>query len=483
MAQNSAIWDNRTAMRPQDETISATATPSGEGGIAVIRVSGAKARAIAETLFRPLRGDKPDAYRGYTVRYGSFLDPVTRETIDDGLLTLFRAPRSYTGEDCIELSCHGGRAATARLLQATLHAGARLAEPGEFTLRAFLNGRIDLAQAEAVADLIRARTESARRLARVQLEGSLSQEIAAVKDDLTGILAAIEVTIDFSDEAGELEYAPLQQRICVAKGRISRLLATGERGRILREGLRVAIVGRPNVGKSSLLNALLRADRAIVAPIAGTTRDVVEESANISGVAIVLADTAGIRDTEDVVERIGVERARAVAETADVILLVIDIKEGFTENDSELLTRLKESEAGRVVCVLNKSDNLSPAEAEERLRAVHTALGEQVSACVALSAKSGEGIDALENALLNLLGDADGQGRETVMVANERHCEALRQAQASLVEAENSANLQLPGDFVSIDVRGALDALGLITGETVMEDVIHRIFHDFCVGK
>ncbi len=470
-------------MRLQDETISAVATPSGEGGIAIIRVSGAKSRQIAESLFAPLRGDKPQDYPGYTVRYGNFLDPETREIIDDGLLTLFRAPRSYTGEDCIELSCHGGRAVTTRLLQATLSAGARLAEPGEFTQRAFLNGRIDLAQAEAVADLIRARTESARRLARVQLEGSLSEAIAAIKDELAGTLAAIEVTIDFSDEVGELEYAPLQQRITTAKERVSRLLETGEKGRILREGLRVAIVGRPNVGKSSLLNALLRADRAIVTPIAGTTRDLVEESANISGVALVLVDTAGMRDTEDVVERIGVERARAAAETADVILLVSDIQEGFTKEDSQLLLRLKVAEAGRIVCALNKSDSLPSNEANERLQSIQAALGAQVSACVALSAKSGEGLDALEAALLNLLGDSAGQGQETVIVANARHFEALQQAQTSLIEAESAANLQLPGDFIAIDVRGALDALGLITGETVTEDIIHRIFHDFCVGK
>lgn len=470
-------------MRLQDETISAVATPSGEGGIAIIRVSGAKSRLIAESLFRPLRGDNPRVYVGYTVRYGNFLDPNTLEIIDDGLLTRFRAPRSYTGEDCIELSCHGGRATTTRLLQATLQAGARLAEPGEFTQRAFLNGRIDLAQAEAVADLIRARTESARRLARVQLEGSLSAVISSIKDELVGTLAAIEVTIDFSDEVGELEYPLIQKRILNAKGRVAQLLQTEDRGRILREGVRVAIIGRPNVGKSSLLNALLRTERAIVTPIAGTTRDIVEETANLAGIAVVLADTAGIRNTEDVVERIGVERAHTAADSADIILFVIDLEEGVTEADSQLLTRLNTVGVGRIICVLNKCDTLTPEELSTALPQVQDTLGSQVATCVALSAKSGIGLDSLESAVLNSLGDAVGQGQETVIVANARHFEALRQAQLSLIEAECTANLQLPGDFIAIDVRGALDALGLITGETVTEDIIHRIFHDFCVGK
>src|SRR5579871_5477879 len=261
----------------QEDTIAAVATPPGEGGIAIVRVSGPEARAVAGRLFRPQRGGDPRAFPGYSVHYGLFVDPQSNEAADDGLLLMFHAPHSYTGEDMVELSCHGGRTATAAVLRLALQAGARPAEPGEFTQRAFLNGRLDLAQAEAVADVIRARTEAARRLARRQLEGALSQAVAALKDELTGILAAIEVTIDFSDEVGELDYAALEARIADVAASLDRLLATAGRGRILREGLRVAIVGRPNVGKSSLLNALLRAERAIVTPIAGTTRDTVEE--------------------------------------------------------------------------------------------------------------------------------------------------------------------------------------------------------------
>ncbi len=470
-------------MRRPEETIAAVATPPGEGGIAIVRVSGGHSHSIAAQVFRPVRADNPLTYPGYTVRYGRIVEPKTQEVLDDGLLTLFRAPHSYTGEDSIEIACHGGRAVTSRVLQAVLQAGARLAEPGEFTLRAFLNGRIDLAQAEAVADLIRAKTESARRLARIQLEGSLSHAVAAIKDELVGILAAIEATIDFSDEVGELDYPPLLKRISLAKSRISSLLQTAEKGRILREGLRVAIVGRPNVGKSSLLNALLRTDRAIVTPIAGTTRDIVEESANIAGVAVVLVDTAGIRETEDVVERIGVERAHTAAETADVILFVVDVEIGWTDEEETLLSRLHSAEVGHLLCVLNKCDKVSENGVQAIVRQLSQSKGSLLSGFVPLSATSGQGLDTLETALLTLIGGTPDSTNETATVANVRHYEALQAAQSSVTEAERTALLLLPGDFIAIDVRGALDALGRITGETVTEEIIHRIFHDFCVGK
>jgi tRNA modification GTPase len=484
----------------REDTIAAVATPPGEGGIAVVRVSGPEARTIAARIFRPQKGGDPARFLGYSVHYGTYVEETTGEIADDGLLTVFLAPHSYTGEDTVELSCHGGRMTTARVLQLTLNAGARLAEPGEFTQRAFLNGRLDLAQAEAVAEVIRARTESARRLARRQLEGALSQAVGRLKDELIGILAAIEVTIDFSDEVGELEYGPLEQRLWAVREGVETLLQTADRGRILREGLRIAIVGRPNVGKSSLLNALLRAERAIVTPIAGTTRDLVEESAHLADLPVVLVDTAGIRDTEDLVERIGVERAQSAAENSDVILLVLDATTGVTEEDRTVAEQVQSPlsrDTSRLLIVINKRDAVSESEARAVLERARKKFALPVNAFLLVSAQTGEGLEALEAAIAAwaygpaspaaaapCASSASAQADvEPVLVSSVRHRQALEEAYRSLREAERTAAQRLPGDFIAIDTRGALDALGLITGETVTEDIIHRIFHDFCVGK
>lgn len=461
------------------DTITALATPPGEGGLAILRVSGPEARRIAARVFRPKQGGDPAQLAGYTIHYGAFFDSRTGEVADDGLLTMFRAPHSYTGEDVIELSCHGGRATTARLLQLLLDAGARLAEPGEFTQRAFLNGKLDLAQAEAVADLIRSKTETARRQARRQLEGALSETVRALRDELIGILAAIEVTIDFSDEVGELDYAVLQTRLVAVRESIERLLATAERGRILREGLRVAIIGRPNVGKSSLLNALLRTERAIVTPIAGTTRDLVEEAATIGGIPLVLVDTAGIRATEDTVERIGVQRAQAALQNADVVLIVLDATGGVRPEDRHLAPLLPPET--RLVIALNKRDAVSEAQLE-RLRADARQTFPTATAFVAVSALTGAELPTLEQALIQIQAGREAS-TDSVVVASARHREALTSARNSLLEAEHTTEQELPGDFIAIDARGALDALGLITGETVTDDIVHRIFRDFCVGK
>jgi len=469
----------------RSDTIAAVATPPGESGIAIVRVSGPEARRVAARLFRPRSGGDPAAFPGYSVHYGDFTDPQTGEIADDGLLTTFRAPHSYTGEDTVEMACHGGRATTLRILQLALAAGARLAEPGEFTQRAFLNGRLDLAQAEAVADVIRAQTEAARRVARRQLDGALSQTVAALKDALIGILAAIEVTIDFSDEVGELEYEPLAARLADVREGMERLLATAEQGRILREGLRVAIVGRPNVGKSSLLNALLRAERAIVTPIAGTTRDLVEETANVRGLPVVLIDTAGIRETTDVVERIGVERAENAAANSDVVLCVLDATAGITEEDRAIGAQLAASEVRRALLVLNKQDAVPPEQAQAVAAEALRTFGPPFFGAVSLSARTGAGLEALEAALARLVTGPEGgdSAAEAVILTSARHRQALEAAHASLCEAERTVAQRLPGDFIAIDVRGALDSLGLITGETVTEDILHRIFQDFCVGK
>ncbi len=463
-----------------EATIAAVATPPGEGGIAVIRLSGKKAHWIAETVFRLGTPVEITALSGYATRYGFWIAPETGEPFDDGLLTVFRAPHSYTGEDAAELSCHGGRASTSRALEAVIAAGARLAEPGEFTQRAFLNGKLDLAQAEAVADLIRARTESARRVAQRQLTGTLSQALQKIREELVGVLASIEVTIDFSEEVGELDYSALLLRIEIVQSSVQKLVQTSEYGRILREGLRVAIVGRPNVGKSSLLNALLKSDRAIVTEIAGTTRDTLEETANLGGVPVTLVDTAGLRETEDQVERIGVERARAAVETAEVTLLVLSAEDGVTPEDLEIAENLGTQTENRLVVVLNKSD--VSCSLTEISQAVISLLAAGQLVCV--SARTGAGLDALERAILSSHSTADaGSSAEEVVVSSVRHRTALEQTLANLQYAAATASAGMPGDFIVIDVRGALDALGQITGETAAEEIIHRIFHDFCVGK
>ena len=482
------------------DTIAAIATPAGEGGIAVIRISGPEARSIAERVFRARSGKGVADFRGYSTHYGFIVDPYSavasgsigapeeEEALDDALLTVFRSPRSYTGEDVCELSCHGGSSTARRVLDVVLQAGARSAEPGEFTQRAFLNGKMDLAQAEAVADLIRARTESARRLARRQLDGQLSRAVAQLKEDLIGILAAIEVTIDFSDEVGELDNGEIASRLLESHRDLVRLQHSAGVGRILRDGISVAIVGRPNVGKSSLLNALLRCDRAIVTAVPGTTRDTIEESVTISGLPIALVDTAGMRETRDDVERIGVERSRDALIAADVALYVLDCEAGVTPEDVALVGTVQQ--AARQVVVWNKRDLVDDSNLEGLLREAPALLGMKEASSVAVSASAGTGIEALEDEIVrpylsvSPVGEtalADPIGSAVAHAA--RHLHALESARKSIWHALDTARAGMPGDFTAIDIRGALDSLGLITGETVTDDIIHRIFKDFCVGK
>lgn len=464
------------------DTIVAVATPPGEGGIAVLRVSGAESHNIADACFRLQQGKSINTLPGYTTRYGHLLDPKTQAVVDDGLITVFHAPRSYTGEDVVEISCHGGRATTQMVLGNLIKAGARLAEPGEFTQRAFLNGKLDLAQAEAVADLIRAETEGAQRLARRQLEGYLSRAVQSLRQELIGILAAIEVTIDFSDEVGELDYPNLQARISQARELVESLLETAEEGRILREGLRVTLVGRPNAGKSSLFNRLLRANRAIVTPQPGTTRDRLEESLLLDGIRVVLNDVAGIRETDDLVEREGVARAEETAQNSDIVLLVLDTSTGLTDDDRQVVQRLQSVPKERMIVVLNKQDIAPPMLRQEMERVARAEVA--ATAFVQTSAANGEGIEELQEAMLAAMGREKTAVRHaSAVVSNTRHREALTTALVSLQEAEITTINRLPGDFIAIDVRGGLDALGLITGETVTDDIIHRIFKDFCVGK
>ncbi len=486
-----------------EDTIAAIATARGEGGIAVIRISGPSAASVAASVFRPRSKSEVKQYAGYSVHYGMITDSAQGAIVDDALLTVFRAPRSYTGEDVCEIACHGGSASTGIILELVLKAGARIALPGEFTQRAFLNGRMDLAQAEAVSDLVKARTESARRLARRQLDGDVSRAAASIREDLVGIVAAIEVTIDFSDEVGDLNYAEINERLDNTIVDIDRLRNTRGKGKILRDGLNVAIVGRPNVGKSTLLNAMLRSERAIVTPIPGTTRDTIEESVAIRGIPVLLTDTAGIRETDDAVERIGVERAKAVIANADLSLMVLDASNGVCPDDvlaAQLVRNAWDNDAltsgvrnyglNRCIVIWNKCDLVDQQELERLSQVTPLGFEPGLLPVMRVSAATNTGIEELEEAVIAPYACNSDEGSfsnadpiASVVVSNARHSQALDAARESLIHAVQSARSAMPGDFIALDVRGALDALGHITGETVTEDIIHRVFKDFCVGK
>jgi tRNA modification GTPase len=454
------------------DTIVAIATPLGEGGIGVVRLSGPAAIPIAARLFRSASGTDPAAFPSHTVHLGRAVEPDSGETIDVALFTPFRAPRSYTGEDVVEISGHGSNRALLRLVEAARREGARLAEPGEFTRRAFLNGRMDLAEAEAVADLIRARTDASLRVAARQLEGRLSRVTRALRADLIALLAEIEAAIDFPDDVEPPSPAELAARLHAALAAAGRLLATADAGRLFREGAAVVIAGRPNVGKSSLLNALLRESRAIVTEIPGTTRDVIEEGVNIRGIPLRAIDTAGLRETTDVVERIGVERSQREIVAADLVLWVVDLSEPATEDDRRIAAMLRDRPT--VVVVANKADlppRLDPA-----------ALVRPGVTTVRTVAPTGEGIDALEDAIAaRLLGE--GVTSEEVLVSNARHQARLEAAAAALRQAIATVEAGFEQAMVAVDLKIAAEALGEITGESVTEATITEIFARFCVGK
>jgi tRNA modification GTPase len=465
-----------------DDTIAAIATPIGEGGIGIVRISGRNALNVAECMFRTISGVPVSGLPTHTAHYGQAQDPVTHEQIDDGVLTVFRTPRSYTGEDSVEISCHGGVVPVRRVLEAALRGGARLAEPGEFTKRAFLNGRLDLAQAEAVLDIIRARTDEALRLARLQFGGVLSSRIRMLREETLRILAGIEASIDFPEDVGEADPASIAASIRGAISHVASLLDTADRGKIFREGIQTVIAGRTNVGKSSLMNALVRESRAIVTPIPGTTRDVIEESINIRGIPVRTIDTAGVREASDEIEKIGVDRARRSVEQADLVLAVLDAADGFTKEDKALLSGL----AGkRFIVVVNKVDLVREADADALAEKVCAWVGKKLSCEVRVAktaAPSNEGIVELEDAIAETV-MAGGISLDGAVVSNVRHRRALEDAKAALDLALQTAESGMPVDCISIDLKAAADSLGLITGETVTDDVIDRIFSEFCIGK
>lgn len=476
----------------QNDTIAAIATPPGIGGIGVIRVSGADAFSLVLPLLRR-PGGHTDLPPSHLLTYGHIIEPTTQEVLDEVLVAFMRAPHTYTSEDVVEIQGHGGPLVLQRMLRAVLKQGARMANAGEFTLRAFLNGRLDLAQAEAVMDLIGAQTEAGQRLALQQLRGRLSEQVEEARRAVLGIIARIEASIDFPEEdvpTPQLE--ELRPLIAIAQHHLATLLAGAEQGRLYRQGLRTAIIGRPNVGKSSLLNALLRSERAIVTPIAGTTRDTVEEVANVRGIPLHLIDTAGITPTENPVEQIGVQRSREAAESADVILLVFDGSEQLNAQDRLVSAEVQHMGFGTpgttvdsvtahqkrpVLVILNKSDREQRIERDE-LRSLWPN-----APFVSTSTRSGAGLSELEEAIAMLVMAGKTLNSGSVLVTNTRHQEALRRAAEHLQAALHTLEQRLPLDFVSIDLRAAYDALGEVTGETASDDLLDRIFSEFCIGK
>jgi tRNA modification GTPase len=442
------------------DTIAAVATAPGEGGIAVVRISGPGAAGVLAACFKARKNPADDPLR---MVYGSFV--LDGRTVDMGYGVFMAGPATFTGEDTAELYCHGGSAVTALVLEAALSAGARMAQRGEFSRRAFLNGRMDLTQAEAVMDMVAARTDKAAAQALLQLKGSLGRAITAMADMLLDMIAWIEVTCDYPEEDIDQEAVDEWiERLRSLEGKLEALLKTASGGRILREGLRCALVGRPNVGKSSLLNALLREDRVIVTPVAGTTRDTVEAQVDMGGVPVTLIDTAGIREALDPVEALGIARSREALESADMALVVMDAAQGMGEEEKKLLEAI--GDMPRMI-VMNKAD-LIPEDAA------------LPSGVIPLSAKTGQGLEALEKQLAAMTGAA-APGEATL--TRSRHRDAVRRALAAVREGRQALMAGYPLDMATGSLRAAWHALGEVTGGTVDEDVIDRIFEKFCLGK
>jgi tRNA modification GTPase len=457
-----------------NETIAAIATPIGEGGIHIIRISGPKAVGIASALFHPQSRTQVADLEPQKVVYGNLIDSDTRQAVDEVLLIRFHAPHSYTGEDVIEIHGHGGTYVSSKILQLVLDQGARAAEPGEFTRRAFLNGRLDLSQAEAVADVIHAASDKALTSSVAQLKGQLSEKLNALYDALVQVLAQLEAAIDFPEEGLEFKQKQqLDKNIQNTNDQIKKLVDSYRQGKIYREGLRVALVGKPNVGKSSLLNALLQEDRAIVTPHPGTTRDTLEERVRIKDIHITIVDTAGLRHQPGEIEEHGIERTRHALAQADIALVIFDGSQALDTNDAMLI---KEVANKNKLTLHNKSDLTLLIDESSLLKQ----LGEKRA--VALSAKNGEGIDALKEALYqSALGGRTTS--EAVVITRERHRQALALAQDALARVSQSLQEDRSEDLIAVDLNIALEHLGGILGKTFVDDLLDQIFNDFCIGK
>ena len=462
-------------MQTEFDTIAAISTAPGEGAIGIVRISGDDAIRIADEVYR-LKDKRLKEQPSHTIHYGHIVDPKNDEVIDEVMVTVLRAPKTFTREDVVEINCHGGIVAINRILQLVLRMGARLAEPGEFTKRAFLNGRIDLSQAEAVMDLIRAKTDKSMQMAMRQLDGELSKLIQNLRQEILNTLAQVEVNIDYPeyDDVEEMTLQLLREKTMQVSQGIRALLNTASQGKILRDGLKTAIVGRPNVGKSSLLNVLLREEKAIVTDIAGTTRDTIEEYVNVRGVPLQLIDTAGIRETDDVVERIGVERSRKALNEADFVLLILNQSEELMDEDLRLLEQTKDFKR---IILLNKTD--LPTKIDMDTVNEFATDSEIVTTSMLMK----EGIDQLEEKIADYFFQGQMNERDATYLSNTRHIALLEKAEQALQEVANGVDMGMPVDLIQIDFTRAWDLLGEITGDTVQDELLTQLFSQFCLGK
>ncbi|RXI21713.1 tRNA uridine-5-carboxymethylaminomethyl(34) synthesis GTPase MnmE [Pediococcus pentosaceus] len=456
------------------DTIAAISTPPGEGGISIIRISGVDALKTASQIYR---GKDLNKVNSHTINYGHIIDPENGNEVDEVMVSVMRAPHTYTKEDIVEINCHGGIIATNRILQIILGLDARLAKPGEFTERAFLNGRIDLSQAEAVMDLIRAKTDQSMKVALDQLDGNLSHLITNLRQNILDVLAQVEVNIDYPeyDDVETMTARLLKEKAIEVKAKIQQLLSTAKQGKVLRDGLATAIIGHPNVGKSSILNHLLHEDKAIVTDVAGTTRDVIEEYVNVQGVPLKLVDTAGIHETEDKVEKIGVDRSRKALSKADLVILVLDSSVPLRDEDRELL---RETNHMQRIVVLNKSD----LEVKINLNELQEYVDDKE--IIKSSAVSPLGTKDLEDriAAMFFAGSIENTSNN-IMVTNARHIGLLKQAETALDAVLEGIETGMPVDLVQIDMTRAWDLLGEITGDSYQDELLDQLFSQFCLGK
>lgn len=454
------------------DTIAAISTPMGEGAISIVRISGQDAIHIANEIFQ---GANLLEVASHTLHYGKIKDPTTNEIADEVIVSVMRAPKTFTCEDVVEINCHGGLVAVRRILEIVLEQGTRLAEPGEFTKRAFLNGRIDLSQAEAVMDVIQSKTNEAMNVALRQLDGKLSRLITSLRQQLIETIAHVEVNIDYPeyDDVEEMSHEMMQEKTKYVEEEIDRLLEVAAQGKILREGIKTAIIGRPNVGKSSLMNSLVQEERAIVTDIPGTTRDIIEEYVNIRGIPLKLIDTAGIRETSDVVEKIGVERSHKILQEADLILFMLNNSETLSNDDRQIFKALKDL---NYIVIINKVDLTQQIEMSEVKELSNGAV-------ITTSLVQEKGIDDLEAALSELFFSGNVMTEDATFVSNVRHIQLLKQAKQALVDARQALDMGLPLDIVQIDVTRTWEFLGEIIGDTASESLIDQLFSQFCLGK
>lgn len=455
------------------DTIAAISTPVGEGAISIVRLSGDEAIKIADKLFS---GKSLYEVNSHTLHYGKIVNPNNDEVIDEVIVSVMKAPKTFTREDVVEINCHGGYISVKRILELVLENGARLAEPGEFTKRAFLNGRIDLSQAEAVMDIINSKTKQAMKVAVTQLDGKLSRLIKKLRQELIETIAHVEVNIDYPeyDDVEEMSHEMMKKKTKYVHAEIEKLLEVANQGKILREGIKTAIIGRPNVGKSSLMNALVQEERAIVTDIPGTTRDIIEEYVNVRGIPLKLIDTAGIRETKDLVEQIGVERSHKILQEADLVLFMLNNNEEITVDDRKIIDSLNDT---NYIVIINKTDlpqkiNMNEVKALVKDRTVITT-----------SLINDEGLGQLEKAISNIFFTEDLLSDDVTFVSNVRHIHLLKQAKSALEDAMEAIELGVPLDMVQIDVRRTWEYLGEIIGDTASESLIDQLFSQFCLGK